>query len=556
MAANDASRLYATHEVINQPPALIDYNVYESDAALMAAVQREGAVWAEEGIRAFGAKMGGAEFIEYGRLANTMLPILQTHDRFGHRRDEVEFHPAWHECMRAGVEAEVHALPWNHPQPGAHVARAVKHYMLSQAESGCCCPLTMTFAGVPGLRQQPEVAKEWLPRITSTKYDARNIPPSQKAGCIMGMAMTEKQGGSDVRANTTRAVPLGSEGPGQEYFLTGHKWFVSAPMSDVFLTLAYTEIGLSCFLVPKWLPDGTRNRFYILRLKDKLGNKSNASSEVEYCDTWGRMVGEEGHGVRTIMEMVNHTRLDCSIGTAGIMRQALVQALHNARHRNAFDMRLSDQPLMQNVLADLALESEAATTMIMRVVHFYDELAQNEACRPLARLATAITKFWICKRAPNMVYEALECLGGSGYVEESILPRMYREAPVNSVWEGSGNVIVLDAFKTISREPESLPAFLQELAKAKGADKHYDAFLAKLLNTLAKQPDVEKQGRRILERLALAFQASLLLQYAPGCVSEAFCAARLDGDGGLTYGTLPPGTKFKEIIDRATPIKK
>ncbi|HPO14582.1 MAG TPA: acyl-CoA dehydrogenase family protein, partial [Candidatus Hydrogenedentes bacterium] len=420
MATNVSSGLYATHEVINQPSALCDYNVYEADTPLKEAVQREGAGWAEEAISAFGAKMGSAEYIEYGRLANTVLPVLQTHDRFGHRRDEVEFHPAWHECMRAGVEAEVHALPWNHPKPGAHVARAAKHYMLSQVESGCCCPLTMTFAGVPGLRQQPDVAKEWLPRIMSTTYDSRNVPASEKAGCIMGMAMTEKQGGSDVRANTTRAVPLGKEGPGQEYFLTGHKWFVSAPMSDVFLTLAYTEKGLSCFLVPKWLPDGTRNRFFILRLKDKLGNKSNASSEVEYCDTWSRMVGEEGHGVRTIMEMVNHTRLDCSIGTAGIMRQALAQALHNARNRKAFDLPLSDQPLMRNVLADLALESEAATTMIMRVVHFYDELAQNASIRPLARLATAITKFWICKRAPNMVYEALECLGGSGYVEECI----------------------------------------------------------------------------------------------------------------------------------------
>lgn len=553
MATNVSSRLYETHEVINQPPALCDYNVYEADAALKAAVQREGAGWAEGAFSAFGAKMGSAEFIEYGRLANTMLPVLQTHDRFGHRRDEVEFHPAWHECMRAGVEAEVHALPWNHPQPGAHVARAAKHYMLSQAESGCCCPLTMTFAGAPGLRQQPDVAKEWLPRITSTKYDSRNIPASEKAGCIMGMAMTEKQGGSDVRANTTRAVALGKEGPGQEYFLTGHKWFVSAPMSDVFLTLAYTEKGLSCFLVPKWLPDGTRNRFFILRLKDKLGNRSNASSEVEYCDTWSRMVGEEGHGVRTIMEMVNHTRLDCSIGTAGIMRQALVQSLHNARNRKAFDVALSDQPLMQNVLADLALESEAATTMIMHVVHFYDELTQNTAMRPLARLATAITKFWICKRAPNMVYEALECLGGSGYVEECILPRMYREAPVNSVWEGSGNVIVLDAFKTVAREPESLPAFLEELGKAKGADKRYDAFFAKVQNVLAKQPDVEKHGRRILEQLALGFQASLLIQFAPQCIADAFCAARLGGDSGLTYGTLPADAAFKEIIHRAMP---
>ncbi len=553
MAVVDTPCIYGTHEVINQPPILKDYNLYTIDTPLAEAIQREGAAWAEPAIRAFGLKMGSEEFIEYGRLANTHLPVLQTHDRFGHRRDEVEFHPAWHECMRAGVEAEAHALPWNQPKPGAHVARAAKHYMLSQTESGCCCPITMTFAGVPGLRQQPEIAEEWVPRVTSTRYDARNIPAPEKRGCIMGMAMTEKQGGSDVRANTTRAVPLGPEGPGQEYHLTGHKWFVSAPMSDVFLALAYTDIGLSCFLVPKWLPDGTRNRFFILRLKDKLGNKSNASSEVELCDTWARMVGEEGHGVRTIMEMVNHTRLDCSIGTAGIMRQALVQALHHARHRDSFGVRLTTHPLMQNVLADLALESEAVTTLVMHVAHLYDKVAADESWRPMVRLVTAVSKYWICKRAPNMVFEALECLGGSGYVEECSLPRFYREAPVNSVWEGSGSIMVLDAFKTLMREPESLPALLDELARARGADRRFDAFVTTLQNELARPEDIEIRGRRVAENIALALQAALLLQHAPTQIADAFCAARLERDAGFAYGTLPRGTNFQAILNRAMP---
>lgn len=553
MAATFVPRLYATHEVTNQPAMLKDYNLYGTDAALVEALHREDAAWAETAVRAFGAKMGSEEFIEYGRLANTYTPVLQTHDRFGNRRDEVEFHPAWHECMRAGIEAEVHALPWNAPKPGAHAARAAKHYLLSQTESGCCCPITMTFAGVPGLRQQSEVAEEWVPRITSTRYDRRNLPAPQKRGCTMGMAMTEKQGGSDVRANATRAVPLGKEGPGQEYHLTGHKWFVSAPMSDVFLSLAYTEKGLSCFLVPKWLPDGARNRFFLMRLKDKLGNRSNASAEVEFCDTWGRMVGEEGHGVRTIMEMVNHTRLDCSLGTAGIMRQALVQAVYHARHRDAFGARISTQPLMRNVLADLALESEAATVLVMRLAHLYDQATVDESCRPLRRLATAITKYWICKRAPNLVFEALECLGGGGYVEESILPRLYREAPVNSVWEGSGSIVVLDAFKTMAREPEALPALLEELARAKGADHRYDAFLSGLENSLVRPEELEIRGRRLAENLALAFQAALLLQHAPAFVADAFCSARLGRDTGFAYGALPPGVCFTAIIDRALP---
>jgi putative acyl-CoA dehydrogenase len=553
MAISEQVHIHATHEVINQPPFLRNYNVYASDAALVEAVNREGAGWAEDSLREFGEKMGSEYFIAQGHLANTFLPVLHMHDRFGHRIDEVEFHPSYHECFRAGVEAEAHALPWNHRRPGAHVARAVKHFLLSQTEAGVCCPITMTFAAVPALRWQPEIAAEWVPRITSTQYDPRIVPAPDKTGCTMGMAMTEKQGGSDVRANTTRAVPLGAEGPGQEYYLTGHKYFVSAPMCDAFLTLANTERGLSCFIAPRWLPDGTRNRLHIMQLKEKLGNRSNATSEMEFCDTWARMVGEEGHGVRTIMEMVNHTRLDCTIGTSAIMRQSLAQAMHHTRHRSAFGQLLKDQPLMRNVLADLALESEAATALAMHIAHLYDVVTEDESRRPFVRLATAVAKYWVCKRAPNMVFEALECHGGDGYMDPGPMPRWYREAPVSSVWEGSGNVICLDTLKTMSREPESVPMFLEELARAKGTNKRYDAFLVRLEDELAHLEDIETRARRIVERLALAFQASLLLRHSPSFVGDAFCGARLEGDAGLAYGTLPANTPFVRIIERATP---
>lgn len=551
MAVTNVPRVYATHEVINQPPPLRDYNLYETDAALKEAIGREGASWAEEGIRAFGGQMGSEYFIEQGRLANTHTPQLETHDRFGHRIDLVVFHPSYHECLRAGIEAEAHALPWNHRRPGAHVARAAKHFLLSQTEAGVCCPITMTFAAVPALRQQPEIAEEWIPRITSTQYDPRPVPAPDKTGCTMGMGMTEKQGGSDVRANTTQAVPLGAEGPGQEYHLTGHKFFVSAPMCDAFLTLAYTANGLSCFVVPKWLPDGTRNRFFILKLKEKLGNRSNATSEAEYCDTWARMVGEECHGVRTILEMVNHTRLDCTIGTAALMRQAVVQALHHTAHREAFGRLLRDQPLMRNVLADLAIESEAATTLAMRLAHLYDEAEDDPSRRPLVRLATAVSKYWVCKRAPGMIFEALECHGGDGYMDPSPMPRLYREAPVSSVWEGSGNVICLDVLKTMGREPESVADFLAELAKAKGTDRRFDRHLERLQDALSDFEEAETRARRVVEAMALAFQASLLLQYAPPFMADAFCAARLDGEEGHAFGTLTPGAAFGEIVDRA-----
>jgi putative acyl-CoA dehydrogenase len=542
-----------THDVVNQAVPLENYNPYTADAALTEGVAREGADWAEAELRAFGEQTGRAEFIALGFQANRNPPELKTHDRYGHRIDEVAFHPAWHELMRAGVEAGVHSLPWNETRTGAHVARAAKHYLLDQVETGVGCPLTMTFAVVPALGAQREIAEEWVPRVTSRQYDPRLIPPPDKAGCLMGMAMTEKQGGSDVRANTTRAEPIGAGGPGGEYTLVGHKWFCSAPMCDAFLTLAQTDAGLSCFIVPRILPDGSRNVFRIQRLKDKLGNRSNASSEIEYNGTWARMVGEEGRGVPTIIEMVNHTRLDCVIGSAGIMRQAVAQALNHTAHRSAFGKVLNQQPLMQNVLADLALESEAATATMCRLARGYDDARENEAARAFVRIATAVSKYWVCKRTSAMVYEALECHGGAGYVEESILPRLYREAPLSSIWEGSGNVMCLDVLRALGREPDALPAFRAELETAVGNNKHYDAFVAGLEKELSDFDQAETRARRIVENLALAFQASVLVRYAPDYVSEAFCASRLNGNHGHEYGTLGKNVAFEKIIERATP---
>jgi putative acyl-CoA dehydrogenase len=407
----------------------------------------------------------------------------------------------------------------------------------------------MTYSAVPALRAAPELAAEWEPRFLSTDYDPRMIPAGDKRGALCGMAMTEKQGGSDVRANTTRAERVGAGGPGGEYRLTGHKWFCSAPMCDAFLVLAQAERGLSCFLLPRWCPDGTRNRFHIQRLKDKLGNRSNASSEVEFDGAWARMVGEEGRGVPTIIEMVNHTRLDCVIGAAAGMRQAVAQATHHAAHRMAFGRRLSDQPLMQNVLADLAIESEAATTAMLRLARAYD----GESERHFARLATAVVKYWVCKRTPVLVAEALECLGGNGFVEESMMPRLYREAPLNSIWEGSGNVICLDVLRAMTRGPEVVDAFLGELALARGAEPRLDAFVAGLGEELRDFESMEARARRVVERMAIALQGALLVRHGDPAVADAFCASRLAGDHGRAFGTLPAGVAFGRVIARAWP---
>ena len=550
MASHNPTRQLATHEVTNQPPTLEDYNLYAADAALSEALQREGAGWAEDRVAAFGGVLGRADTIRQGELANRHKPELRVFDRFGQRIDEVEFHPAYHHMMALGVEHGIPSIAWTEAQPGGHVAHTALEFMAFQIEAGTCCPLTMTYAAVPALRAEAAVAAEWVPRILQGRYDPACLPAAQKAGATIGMAMTEKQGGSDVRANTTRAEPADGDGEGV-YTLTGHKWFCSAPMSDAFLTLAYAKGGLTCFLVPRWRPDGSRNAFLIQRLKDKLGNHSNASSEIEYNDTWARRIGEEGEGVRTIIEMVHHTRLDTTLAAAALMRQSLVQAAHHAGHRTAFQRRLIDQPLMRNVLADLAIESEAATTLTMRVARSYDESEISPEARAFARLAVAVAKYWINKRTPNHIFECMESLGGAGYVEESPLPRLYREGPLNSIWEGSGNVICLDVLRTMQREPAAVEALQHELQLAAGADRRYDAELKVLGDKLRRDDDIEHRARRVVEHLALMLQAGLLLRYAPHPIADAFITTRLMHDGGHAYGTLPSGTDTAAIVARA-----
>ena len=538
-----------THEVLNQPPPLADYDVFAADAALSSALSREGAAWAEGELAALGRRAGSPEAIEWGFQANANPPVLKTHDRFGNRIDCVDYHPAYHSLMAVAVEHGMHAAPWADARPGAHVARAAKFFVWSQVEPGHGCPISMTYAVVPALRANSAAAAEWEPRLFSRAYDGRNLPASEKSGAIAGMAMTEKQGGSDVRANTTRAVPADGA-----YALTGHKWFCSAPMSDLFLMLAQAPGGLSCFAVPRWRPDGSKNPIALQRLKDKLGNRSNASSEIEMDGTWGVLVGEEGRGVRTIIEMVNHTRLDCVIGAAATMRQAFAQAAWHAGHRAAFGKLLIEQPLMANVLADLAVESEAATTVMMRLARAYDSVDDAGGERAFARLATAVVKYWVCKRQPAFVAEALECLGGNGYVEESILPRLFRESPLNGIWEGSGNVICLDVLRAMMRSPESVEAFRAELALAAGADARYDAFVAALEAELAVLDDLEARARRVVEKMALALQGSLLLRFSDPAVADAFCASRLGGDWGVAFGTLPAGLRLDAVVERARPL--
>ncbi|MFT7339265.1 MAG: putative acyl-CoA dehydrogenase [Marinobacter maritimus] len=545
--------LAATHEVVNQPPALENYNLYEQDVALQEAVKREGAGKAESELKSFGAFAGDAETIDLGFRANNNKPAFNTHDRFGHRIDEVDFHPSYHELMRVAFENGLHSSPWTNPCKGAHVTRAAKYYMHSQVEAAHCCPVTMTFAAIPSIRKQPELASLWESRVLANSYDPRNIPDSKKNSVTIGMAMTEKQGGSDVRANSTLAYPTGANGPGQAYELIGHKWFVSAPMCDAFLVLAQAPGGLSCFLMPRWRPDGTKNPWQIQRLKNKMGNVANASSEVELRGALAWMIGEEGRGVPTIIEMVAMTRFDCMIGSSAGMRQAVAQATHHCRHRSAFGNRLSDQPLMQNVLADLALENEAALTYTMRIARALDNQDQEHE-RLLARLATPLGKYWICKRTPNHAYESMECIGGSGVMEDCIMPRLFRESPVNAIWEGSGNVQCLDTLRAIQKEPETLDAFFREAAEAKGADRRFDQFLAQLQNDFADISDFQYRARNLVDRMALVLQASLLLRNSDKAVADAFCASRLQSNGGMNYGNLPSGIDAAAIIKRATPV--
>ncbi|KUN41986.1 DNA alkylation response protein [Streptomyces longwoodensis] len=539
---------YATHVVSNQPPPLAPYDASE-DAALLEGLRREGAGWAEEGIRRLGRRAGSAEAQEWGELANRHAPGLRTHDRYGHRVDEVDFHPSWHELMRVAVEEGLAGAPWADARPGAHVARTAGGLVWGHTEAGHGCPTSMTYAAVPALRRQPDLAKVYEPLLTSRAYDPGLRVPADKRGLLAGMGMTEKQGGSDVRTNTTTAAPTAEAGV---YTLRGHKWFTSAPMCDVFLVLAQAPGGLSCFLVPRVLPDGTRNAFRIQRLKDKLGNHSNASSEPEFDGTVAWLVGPEGQGVKTIIEMVNCTRLDCVMSSATLMRKTLVEAGHHVRHRSAFGARLVDQPLMRNVLADLALESEAATTLALRLAGAADRAVRgDEGERAFRRLATAVGKYWVTKRGPAFTAEALECLGGNGYVEDSGMPRHYREAPLLSIWEGSGNVNALDVLRALGRDPATVDALFAELAPARGADARLDAAVTRLKDTLATA--TPSGARRLVELMALTLQASLLVRHAPPAVADAFCATRLGGDWGHSFGTLPDGADVDAVLGRALP---
>jgi putative acyl-CoA dehydrogenase len=535
-----------THEVTNQAPPLVGHDV-AADPVLLEGLRREGADWYAEDLHRIGALAGTEQAQRWADEANRHEPELRTHDRYGNRIDEVWFHPSYHALMDVAVREGLAGAAWAQHKPGAHVARAAGFMVWSSVEQGHGCPISMTYAVVPALRANPELAAEYEPLLTSRVYDPGLRAPLGKRGLLAGMGMTEKQGGSDVRTNTTTATPR----PDGTWLLRGHKWFTSAPMNDVFLVLAQAPGGLSCFFVPRVLPDGTRNTFLIQRLKDKLGNRSNASSEPEFDGTVAWLVGGEGRGVRTIIEMVTMTRLDCVLGAASGTRAALNLAAHHVRYRSAFGSRLIDKPLMRNVIADLALESEAATTLALRLAGAADRAMRgDESERAFMRLATAVGKYWVCKRQPAAVAEALECLGGNGYDEASGMPRLYREAPLNGIWEGSGNVNALDVLRALTREPEALTAFRAEIAAAAGADARLDAAWRALEAELVLTDDAELRARRLVERMALALQASLLVRYAPPAVSDAFCASRLAGAHGMAFGTLPPGTDFAGVLTR------
>ncbi len=539
-----------THEVTNAPPPLGARNLYAEDRALREAARLSGGDWVEEPLLALGAAAGSEETLQWGEDANRYPPELQAFDRFGRRIDEVKFHPAYHRLMALAMEHRIHSIGWREKRQGRHVAHAAMLALFSQAEAGTMCPMSMTYASVPALRHQPDIATIWLPKIVDGAYDAPLQPIAEKRGVTVGMAMTEKQGGSDVRANTTRAAPLGKGGPGAEYRLVGHKWFCSAPMSDAFLTTAYTDRGLSCFLVPRIKPDGERNGIRIMRLKDKLGNKSNASAEIEYHDAFALMIGKEGRGVATIIDMVHHTRLDTMAGSLGVMRRALAEAVHHVSHRRAFQRALIDQPLMRAVIADIALDYEAAAMLTMRVARAFD--GESEHDRRFARLAVALGKFWITKRTPHFVYECMECLGGGGYVEESPLPRFYREAPVNAIWEGSGNVIALDILRTFQKEPAALEAYFEELSPARGSHPCFDRAFEELSRAVG-QSAPEADARFVAETMALALSAALLLRDGPEAVASGFCDARLGAQvRGLNYGASRARIDMTAIIERQT----
>jgi len=543
-----------THSVENMPRPLENYDAYKQDQALVDAVGVNGGGWAEGDLSNFGGLCGSEELIAWGVQANENKPTLHTHSRHGARIDEVRFHPSYHQLMEVSMREGIHSSHWSAPKPGAHVARAAKSYLMAQVEAGHGCPITMTSAAIPTLKRQPDLYAQWADKVMSRDYDARNISHELKESVTIGMAMTEKQGGSDVQANTTRAFALGASGAGKLYELVGHKYFVSAPMSDAFLVLAQTEGGISCFLVPRWRPDGTKNPLQIQCLKNKMGNVSNASSETELRGALGWMIGEEGRGVSAILEMVAMTRFDCMLGSSGLMRQGIAQITHHCSQRSAFGKRLSEQPLMQNVLADLILEHEAAIAFSMRLARSLDLSEQQSQEKHLVRMGTAIGKYWICKRAPGHVYEAMECIGGSGVMEDCIMPRLFRESPINTIWEGSGNVQCLDMIRAMNRNPESLDAFMNEVHKAEGKHPLMDRSLRDLQAALADKNDIEYRSRGIVEKMALSIQASTLLEYGNEEVADAYCKGRLDASNqGWVYGTLPRSIDCAALIARAKP---
>ncbi len=540
---------YGTHEVLNQSPPMADYDAYAGDPVLARIVATFGADWATPRLRAVGRTVGSAPVLELARQANRCPPELKTHDRWGNRIDRIDFHPAWHELMSLAMRQEFHSLAWTERRPGAQAARAAVAYLWNQGENGICCPLGMTYSAIPILRRDSARWAEWGRLICSTEYDPRQISAALKTGGTVGMAMTEKQGGSDLRQTQTVAEP-NADGT---YSLIGHKWFFSVPHSDVFLTLARTAEGVSCFVVPGWLPDGSRNRLQLQRLKDKCGNRSNASSEVEFRGAIAHLIGEAGHGIRTGLQMNHYTRLDFAVGSAGLMRNAVAQAAHHTSYRRAFQKSLIDQPIMTNVIADLALEVEAAAWLSFRFVHALDRENESEAERLIGRIGAPIAKYWICKRVAAVVVEALECHGGNGYIEDHLMARLYREAPLNSIWEGTGNVVCLDVLRSIQRQPACVPALLDEMRAAAGVDPRYDRFVAEVEKDIVDILRLEGSARRFVERIALALSASLLVRNAPNDVADAFIASRIAGGWTGHFGSLPRGLKIQSIAHRVSP---
>lgn len=552
MSSGTAARIYptTTHEVTNQSGALVGVNVFDADVILREAVAREGAGWVAERASRLGAAAGDPEVQEQAHLANKHGPTLKSHDRFGHRIDAVEFHPSYHALMALAFGAGVHSLCWTANRPGAHAARAALSYVWNEIENGVGCPTGMAYSAVPSLRLDPAVRHAFEDKVLAEAYDPRSVPVSEKAGATIGMALTEKQGGSDLRANTTRAQAVC--GSGGEYRLTGHKWFCSAPMSDAFLTLAHTDRGPSCFFVPRSLPDGTRNRFFIQRLKDKCGNRSNASSEIEYDDTYAVLLGEEGRGVRIAIEMAHLTRLDFAIGSAGLMRWALNLTLHHTHNRRTYQRVLAEQPLMRNVLADLCLESEAATLLAFRLARAVDETETgSEEARLLERILTPVAKFWNCKRAPAFAAECVECHGGNGFIEEQPMPRLYREAPLNGIWEGTGNMICLDVLRAMQREPDSVAALLAELQRARGADRRLDTAIDALETELSDVRDQEHRARQITAQIATVFEAALLVRHSTPAAADAYASSRLEGLANRAFGSLARGVDLHAVVERS-----